>query len=320
MKLIRTLAAVSLMVLGATSTLAQPASSSGPLRIIVPYAAGGLVDVMSRIMATRMAQTLGQPVIVENRPGANANIGPAYVAQATADGRVMLATASYFSTNPLIEKNLQWTPKQLTPVARFAISPNVYVVPGKASVATLADFLAQAKATPGMPVMDAGPGATQTMVQMMLEEAAQVTFTHIPYRGGVSYVPDIITGTLRGGVVPLNVALGLVKSGDLKALAITSGIRSDLLPEVATMAEAGFPDAGINSWLGYHVPAGTPPDIVKRLAAAVQDAAADPEVRARFAKLGAESAHLDTAAFHIFLGEDVKRAQRVVRLLTPERR
>jgi tripartite-type tricarboxylate transporter receptor subunit TctC len=319
-KVIITLAVASLMVLGACSALAQSASLSGPLRIIVPYAAGGLVDVMSRIMATRMAQALGQPVIVENRPGANANIGPAYVVQAPADGRVLLASASYFSTNPLIEKNLQWTPKQLMPVARFAISPNVFVVPGKASVLTLADFLGQAKAAPGMPVMDAGPGATQTMVQMILEDTAQVTFTHIPYRGGVAYVADIIGGTLRGGVIPLNVALGLVKSGDMKALAITSAKRSDLLPEVATMAESGFPDAGVNSWLGYHVPAGTPPDVVKKLTAAVQDAAADPEVRALFSKLGAETAYLDTAAFQLFLADDLKRAQRVVRLLTPERR
>jgi tripartite-type tricarboxylate transporter receptor subunit TctC len=298
-----------------TAALAQPASSSATIRIIVPYAAGGLVDVMSRIMATRMAQTLGQPVIVENRPGANANIGPAYVAQAPADGRVLLASASYFSTNPLIEKNLQWSPRQLTPVARFAVSPNVYVVPGKSSASTLGDFLQQAKTSPGMPVMDAGPGSPQTMIQMIMEDAAQVSFTHIPYRGGVSYVPDIISGTLRGGVIPLNVALGLVKAGELKALAITSARRSELLPDVSTMKEAGFADASVDSWLGYHVPAGTPPEVVKRLAAAVEEAAADMEVRSRFAKLGAESAYLDLPAFELFLQQDLQRAQRVVRLL-----
>lgn len=264
------------------------------------------MDVMSRIMATRMAQTLGQPVVVENRPGANANIGPAYVAQAPADGRTLLATASYFSTNPLIESNLQWSPRQLVPVARFGISPNLYVVPAKSSASTLKDFLAQAKTTPGMPVMDAGRGATQTMVQMVLEDAAKVTFTHVQYRGGVSYVPDIISGTLSGGVVPFNVALGLVKNGDLKALAITSAKRSALLPNVPTMAEAGFPEAGIDSWLGYHVPAGTPPDVVKRLMTAVEEAAANADVRTRFATLGAESAYLDTGAFEAFL---VRRSQ-----------
>jgi len=285
------------------------------VRIVVPYATGGLVDVMNRIMATRMAQTLGQPVIVENRPGANANLGPAHVSRSAPDGRTLLATASYFSTNPLIESELGWDTKKLVPVARFAVSPNVYVVPGKASVSTLKDLLAQAKANPGMPVMDAGRGAPQTMVQYMLANSAKVTFLHIPYKGGVSYVPDIIAGILSGGVVPMNVALPLVKSGDLKALAITGAKRSALLPDVPTMAEAGFPDAGIDSWLGYHVPAGTPPDVIKRLVDAVQDAASNAEVRARLAGLGAEHAYLDTTAFEAFLQSDLKRAQRAVALM-----
>lgn len=319
MSLLRTFLALLISLCCATAVFAQ-STSSASIRIIVPYGPGGLVDVMSRIMATRMAQTLGQPVIVENRPGANANIGPAFVAQSPADGRTLLATASYFNTNPLIESNLQWSPKQLIPVARFAISPNVYVVPGKASASTLKDFLAQATATPGMPVMDAGRGATQTMIQMVLEDAAKVTFTPIQYRGGVSYVPDIISGTLSGGVIPLNVALGLVKSDALKALAITSAKRSTLLPSVPTMAESGFPDAGIDSWLGYHVPKGTPADVVKRLMTAVEEAAANADVRTRFATLGSESAYLDTAAFDAFLQNDMKRAQRVVSLMEKQRR
>ena len=301
--------------LGAVAPAAAQTASAQPVRIVVPYAAGGLVDVMNRIMAARMAQTLGQPVIVENRPGANANLGPAHVSRSAPDGRTLLATASYFSTNPLIETDLLWDPKKLVAVARFAISPNIYVVPGKASVSSLKELLAQAKATPDMPVMDAGRGATQTMVQYMLEDAAKVTFSHIPYKGGVSYVPDIITGILSGGVVPMNVALPLVKGGELKALAITSAKRSALLPEVPTMAEAGFADAGIDSWLGYHVPAGTPTEVMKRLVDAVQDAASNSEVRARLASLGAEAAYLDTAGFESFLQTDVKRAQRAVGLM-----
>jgi len=300
---------------GAPAPAAAQAGSTQPVRIVVPYAAGGLVDVMNRIMATRMAQTLGQPVIVENRPGANANLGPIHVSRSAPDGRTLLATASYFSTNPLIESELGWDTKKLVPVARFAVSPNVYVVPGKASVSTLKDLLAQAKANPGMPVMDAGRGAPQTMVQYMLEDSAKVTFLHIPYKGGVSYVPDIISGILSGGVVPMNVALPLVKSGELKALAITGAKRSALLPDVPTMAEAGFPDAGIDSWLGYHVPAGTPPDVIKRLVDAVQDAASNAEVRARLAGLGAEHAYLETTAFEAFLQSDLKRAQRAVALM-----
>jgi tripartite-type tricarboxylate transporter receptor subunit TctC len=314
MSLIRIFAASIVSLCCATAALAQ-SPSSAPIHIIVPYGPGGLVDVMSRLMAKRMEQTLGQPVIVENRAGANANIGAAFVAQAPPDGRTLLASASFFSTNSLIQKNLNWNPKQLTPVARFAISPNLYVVPGKATTNTLKDFLARAKAEPGLPVMDAGQGAPQTMVQMVLEDAARVTFTHVQYRGGVSYVPDIISGTLQGGVVPFNVALSLIKSGQLKALAITSPSRSPLLPDVPTRAECGFAEAGVDSWLGYHVPAGTPADVVKRLMTAMQEAASNPEVRERFTTLGAESAFLDTSRFDAFLQADRSRAQRVVSLV-----
>ena len=314
MNFFRTFSVMWLSMCCATAAFGQAVSSTS-IRIIVPYAPGGLVDVMSRIMAMRMAQTLGQPVVVENRPGANANIGTAFVAQSAPDGRTVLASASYFSTNPLIESNLQWEPKQLVPVARFAISPNVFVVPGKLALATLKELLAQAKATPGLPVVDGGRGTTQTMIQMVLEDAAQVTFTYIQYRGGVSYVPDMISGTVSGGVIPLNVALGLVKAGELKALAITSANRSALLPAVPTMTEAGFPDAGIDSWLGYHVPAGTPPEVRKRLMTAVEESASNGDVRSRFATLGAESAYLDTAAFDGFLQADMNRARRVVRLM-----
>jgi tripartite-type tricarboxylate transporter receptor subunit TctC len=133
-------------------------------------------------------------------------------------------------------------------------------------------------------------------------------------------VPDIISGTLKGGVVPFNVALSLVKSGQLKALAVTSANRSALLPDVPTMAEAGFPEAGVDSWLGYHAPAGTPPDMIKRLAAAVQEAASNPEVRARFTNLGAVSAFLDTQGFDAFLQADRSRAERVVSLVASQPR
>jgi len=313
MTLIRVLAAGLLSLLGASLASAQPGSSQ-PIRIIVPYAAGGLVDVMNRIMAIRMAQTLGQPVIVENRPGANANIGPAYVMQAPPDGRTILATASYFSTNPLIESNLQWAPEKLIPVARFAVSPNVFVVSGKSTSVTLKDYLAEAKASPGKPIADAGRGATQTMVQQILASAAQVKFTPVQYKGGVSYVPDLISGILSGGVAPFNVALPLVKGGQLHGLAITSSKRSALLPEVPTMAELGFPEAAIDSWLGYHVLAGTPPDVVKRLVAAVQEATSNDETRAKLSALGAESSYLDTSAFKAFLQNDLTRAQRAVKL------
>ena len=316
MSTIRFVAALCISLMSPAIALAQTDSTSTqPVRIVVPYAVGGLIDVMNRVMAHRMSQTLGQPVVVENRPGANANIGPALVVQAPPDGRTLLASASYFSSNPLIEAKLQWDPKSLVPVARFAMSPNIMVVPRSSPANTLKELLALAKESPGMPVMDAGRGAPQTMVQEVLQDSAQVRFTPIQYKGGTSHVPDLVAGTLSAGVVPFNVALGLVKNGDLKALAVTSKERSPLLPDVPTMAESGFPEAGIDSWLGFHVPVGTPPDVVRRLVAAVEEAAGDAGVRERLSSLGAQSAFLDTAAFDAFLLEDLTRARRLVRLV-----
>lgn len=313
----KTVATLLGLVLGSVSPLVAHAqtSTSQPIRIVVPYAAGGLVDVMSRILATRMAQTLGQPVIVENRPGANANIGPAYVAQAAPDGLTLLASASYFSTNPVIEPNLAWDPKKLVPIARFAASPNMFVAPASSPARSLKDFLVLAREHPGMPLLDAGRGAPQSMVQLILQDAAQVRFTFIPYKGGTQYVPDLVTGLLSGGVIPFNVALPLIKHGELRGLAITSRQRAALLPDVPTMAEAGYADAAIESWLGLHVPAGTPLETIRRLMGAVEEATANAEVQSRFTNLGANSAFLNTADFDAFLRTDLVRAQRVMRLV-----
>jgi tripartite-type tricarboxylate transporter receptor subunit TctC len=303
------------LVLSTMVVSAQQADGGKPIRIIVPYAAGGLIDVMSRIVGARMAMTLGHPVIVDDRPGANANIGSMAAMQAAPDGLTLLASASYFTINPVIEKNLPWSPRRLTAIARIAVSPNVVTVPGSSPNLTMRDFIAAAKATPGMPVAEAGAGAPQTMVTELLQHAAGVKFTAVNYKGGTSYVPDLVNGTLAMGVIPINVALGLVKSGQLRALAITGSRRSPALPDVPTMAEAGFAQAGVDSWVGFHVPAGTAPEIIERLASAVKGAVAHEDVKARLENLGASGAYLDPPAFESFLREDTARAELFVRLL-----
>jgi tripartite-type tricarboxylate transporter receptor subunit TctC len=302
-------------LIACAAAFAQSGASGQPVRIIVPYAAGGLVDVLNRIFATRLSQTLGQPVLVENRPGANANIGPTVVIQSPPDGHTLLASSPFLSSNPLIQSNLPWDPKKLSPVVRFAVSPNVLVVPKSSSATTLKELMAQMKAKPGLPIADAGIGSTQSMVWEILRDSAQMVFTPVQYKGGTEYIADLVTGTLGAAVMPINVALGLVKSGDLRALAITSRNRSAVLPDVPTMSEAGFPEASIDSWLGFHVPAGTPPEVVKKLADAVEEATANAEVRSKLANLGTESAYLDTKAFEVFLQADLDRARRLVKLV-----
>lgn len=305
------------LALQAPASLAQ---SQQPIRIIVTYAPGGLIDVMNRIMAAEMSKTLNQPVIIENRPGANSNIGAAYVAQAVPDGHTVLASTSFFTINPFVKSlgDLHWNPKQLTPVAGFAFSPSVFVVSSKSPAKTMKEFLAIAKAKPGMPIAEAGQGASQTVVNQLLFGAAGVKYTSVYYKGGVSYIPDLINGLISGTTLPINVVLSLINGGQLRALAITSEKRSALLPDVPTMAELGFPDAGLDSWLGYHIPIGTPPAAIKRLEDAVKEAAMNKQVEEKIAALGARSAYLDTTAFKAVLQDFSAKIDHAFKLMNTD--
>jgi tripartite-type tricarboxylate transporter receptor subunit TctC len=291
---------------------AQPFPSK-PIKVVVPYPVGGAVDVMTRLITSHMQQTLGQPVIVENRPGANANIGPDVVSKAAPDGYTVLATATYLIANPLVETGLRWTPKELVPVARFTVAPNVVVVPGGSPSNNVQALVGAAKARPGeLNYGEAGPGAPQTMAIEMLKKVAGIEMQSVMYKGSPPVITDLINETLSMSVLPLNVAMGAISSGRIKALASTSNRRSSLIPDVPTMSEAGYPEVTVISWYGLHVPAGTPPEVIAKLSAAVRAAAAAEEVRTRTAGVGGEIAFLDTAAFDAFLREDEVRWQKFV--------
>jgi tripartite-type tricarboxylate transporter receptor subunit TctC len=311
----RLLALLSACLL-APATAAASDYPSKPVQLVVPYGAGGAVDVIGRIFAERLSQTLGQPVVVMNKPGANANIGPAVVAKAEPDGYTALASSTATVVNPLLEKDLNWGAKDLAPVARYVQAPNVLVVPTTLGVGTLAEFVAHAKDTPGLPTSMAGPGTPQTISTGIFAEAAGISLTEVAYKGGVSYLPDLISGRLSVSIAPMNVVLQHVRDGKLVALAVTTERRSAKLPEVPTLAEAGYPKATGVSWYGLHVPAGTPPAAVARLARAVREATEDPKVNERVAAVGGETAFLDTKAFEAFLAEETAKAQRYVQAKT----
>lgn len=294
---------------------AAGAGEGKPIHIIVPYGAGGLIDSMTRIVATEMSVLLDAPIVIENKPGANANIGAALVARADPDGHTLLASSSYFTTNPLVEEQLSWERAQFTPVARFALAPSLVVVGRDSPYPSLRALLDAARANTRITAGESGPGASQTMVKDLLQDAASVQFVSVRYaQGGTSYVSDLISGTVDMGVVPMNVGLGLAQGGKVHALAITSAARSPLLPDTPTLAELGVPDASISSWIGFHAPAGTPPDAIKRIADAVEKATQNASVRQRLATTGADEAYLGTAAFSAFLDEDQARGQRFAAL------
>ena len=295
---------------------AQPYPNK-PIRVIVPYPVGGAVDVMTRFVTNHMAQTLAQPIVIDNRPGANANIGPEAASRATADGYTLLASATFLIVNPLIETGLRWNPRDFVPVARFTQAPNVFVVPASSASKTIAEFVTAARAKPGMPAGDAGPGAPQTLALDLLRQAAGIELQSIGYKGSPPILADLISGQLATSVLPLNVVASSVQGGRIRALASTSNRRSQLLPDLPTMTESGYPDVTVISWYGFHAPAGTPAEVIRRLSDAVGAAGADEATRTRTATAGGEISFMDTETFRKFLDEDSARWAKAVQMIKP---
>ncbi|NLD70359.1 MAG: tripartite tricarboxylate transporter substrate binding protein [Limnobacter sp.] len=283
---------------------------SRPLQIVVPYGPGGVVDVVSRIVVDKMAAALGQAVVVQNRPGGNANIGPSLVAQAQPDGYTLLASSTATVINPYTERNPGFGHDSFVPIARIAQSPNLIVVPASLEVATLADFVALAKARPGLATPVTGPGSSQAVARAMFAKSADIELLNVAYKGGVSFITDLLAGRLAMSVSPVNVVGRLVQEGKLVALANTAEQRSPLMPEVPTLIEAGYPEATSVSWFGLHAPAGTPAAALDRIALAVKAATSDPEVVEKIKALGAEVAYLDKPGFEKFIAGERSRAEK----------
>ncbi len=299
----------------ALGALGNPALAKWPeqsIRIVVPYPAGGGVDVMMRVLAPIMSERLGQPVIIDNRTGANANIGTAIVAGAKPDGYTLLASATFLTVNPLLEKGLAWKPSDLMPVAGLSRTYNLFMANGTSPNKNLGDFVTHARANPGLAIAPGGSGSPQSMAHRMLRVRAGLQFTEIPYRGTPPLLVDLANGTLAMAVAPLAAVLGMLESGKLKALAVAGEERAKLLPDVPTTVEAGYPDVVAPSWYGLHAPAGTPPAIVEAIAEAARIATSDAKAQATALKSGGETAFIGTRDFEAFLARDRQRWERIV--------
>ena len=309
-----TLAAAAAFAAG-TAHAADPYPSR-PIRVIVPYPAGGVVDIQTRALTQRLAVELNQPVVVESRAGASGNIAAEFVARAPADGYTLIVSASFLINNPMLESNLRWAPKDFVPVGRFALSPSYFLVPATSPAKTVKEFVELAKkANPPWQYADGGTGTPQTMSNEVFKRVAGIALEPVMYKGAPPVIPDLINGMMSMTISPATVAIPHVKSGKLRALANISSRRSPQLPDVPTIGEAGFPEATALSWYGLHAPAGTPPEAMQKLEAAMRAATATPEVKGSLVNAGGEEAFLGTADFTAFMKSDAERWEKLVKMI-----
>ena len=274
-----------------------------PITLLVSYPAGGGADVMARLIAPRMAEALGQAVIVENKAGASGTVAAAQVARAAPDGSMLLLDASSFAVNPALFDKLPYdTATAFAPLAVLALYPNALVCTPSFEAKSVADVLRLAQAKPGaLAYASSGNGSAQHLAGALFESIAKVDLLHVPYRGGGPALNDVMAGQVPLFFANLASSLGHIQSGRLRALALTSKVRSRALPDLPTMEEAGLKGFEVLEWNPVLAPAGTAAPVRARLAAAIRKAMADPEVVARVRALGGEVFGGDEAQAASFL-------------------
>lgn len=294
----------------------QPAAyPNKPIRFIVPFTAGSGTDVIARTVGDTMARGLGQPIIIENKPGAGGTIAAAQVAKGEPDGYTVLIHSSSHAVNPAIYPSLPFdTLKDLTGVTPLASLPNVMVVSPERGWKTVGDVVAAAKAKPGqLNYASAGMGSATHLNAEKFKLQAGFDAVHVPFKGTPEAVTDVIGGRTDWYFAPLSAALPLIRDGKLQALAVSTPQRTAALPQVPTTVEAGVPGSDYIFWVAMIVHSGTPPAVVKRLNEEAHKALAHPDVKERMVKLGAEPFPLTPEAFNAFIRSEMESAARVAK-------
>ncbi len=301
---------------------ALPARATGttwspdrPVRIVIPVAPGGSLDILGRVLARHLTPRLGQAVVAENLPGAGSNIAFEAVARARPDGHTLLVGSDPLTINPALYPRLGYDPvRDFAPVLEAVRAPQVLVVNPRSPVTDLPAFIAWAREAEGrLSVASQGNGSIGHLAQAVFAQQAGVAFTHVPYRGGGPAVLDVVAGHVEALFVTLPAAIEHIRGGRLRAIAVTSAQRSPALPEVPTVAEAGFPGFDVVTWQGILGPAGTPPAAVARLAAELAAVLALPEVAEDLARQGFTVSARGPEAFAALIRAEAARWPEVVR-------
>jgi tripartite-type tricarboxylate transporter receptor subunit TctC len=277
-----------LMALACGASAAAETWPAKPLRIIVPFPAGSSPDLVARMLADGLAQALGQPVIVENKPGAGGNLGTGLVAKAEPDGYTLcLSIPGPLAVNTVLYRKMEYDPfKELAPITLVAMSPNVLVVDPKLGVNTVREFIDYVKARPGkLNYGSIGNGSASHLTMELLKMRSGMDIVHVPYPGSPQVNTAIVSGQVQAGFVVPATAMGLAQAGRLKVLAVTSSVRSTVLPDLPTVAEAGFPGFESSAWLGMVAPAKTPQPIIDRLSRELVTIIRSEDVRAKMHRI-----------------------------------
>lgn len=288
---------------------AQPYPSK-PVRLVVPYAPGGATDIISRASAIELSKTLGQSVVVDNRPGAGGNVGAEMAAKSAADGYTMLMSASSLhGITPFLYSKLNYDPnKDLAPVIVFASFANVLVLNPGVKANSLKELIALVKAQPGkLACASSGSGSTIHMSCEMFKQMLGLDITHVPYRGSGPALTDLLGGQVHMMFDNIPSAISHIRSGKLRALATTGPVRSVTLPELPTMIEAGLPGYESTAWFGLAMPVGTPKEIIVRMNAEGQKAAKAPEFVKRMSDLGYEIVGGTPEQMAAMIQDEIKR-------------
>jgi tripartite-type tricarboxylate transporter receptor subunit TctC len=304
-------AAVALPALSPLAAFAQNWPSR-PVRLVVPFPVGGLIDNMARLISPILAQELGQPVVVENRAGSGGNVGAAEVTRATPDGYTLLMASPPLTISPALYKTLPYRPEQIVPVGLLGRVPNVLLVNPKSGINSVADIVARAKAAPGtMNYASNGNGTSLHLSAELFKNSTGTFITHIPYRGAAAAVTGLMAGEVDMMFENLPSALGQIQGNAVKALAVTTTTRSNALPDVPTLAELGVAGFDVSAWYGVAAPAGTPAAVIARMEQALQKVLAVPEVANAMAGRGATVGFLDARAMGEFMAADAAKWKRV---------
>jgi len=283
-----------------------------PLKLVVPFPPGGLIDTMARLISTKLGQELGQAVVIDNKPGAGGNLGAAEVARSTPDGYTLLMASPPLTISPALYSTMPYKPEQIMPVGLIGRVPNVLLVNPKSGINSVAELLAKAKGSPGkLNYASNGNGTSLHLSAELMKSSTGTFITHIPYRGAAQAVTGLIAGEVDMMFENLPSVIGQIQGGSVKALAVTTRARNKTIANVPTLAESGLPDFDVSAWYGLAAPAGTPAAVVTRLEQALEKITRDVEIVRAMETRGADVSFLNAAQMGAFMAADAAKWKRV---------